>query len=163
LRDLGIDSYIPKLPRYQPYTFIPYVYCPKQTQSIFSACDDLRLEQAYRNSDLLVIPVLIRLLYATGLRIGETSALTLQDDNLYENWLRVKDSKNGKERIIPISNSLASVCAQYARYRAMLSMTAQKSPYFFVGVGGKKCSHQAVRAWFKKCLKRARISRVSRN
>lgn len=42
-------------------------------------------------------------------------------------------------------------------------MTAQKSPYFFVGVGGKKCNHRAVRAWFKKCLKKARISYVSRN
>lgn len=163
LRDLGIDSYIPKLPRYQPHTFIPYIYCPKEIELILNACDDLRLAKAFRNSDLLLMPVLIRLLYATGLRIGEALALKMQDVNLNENWLRVKDSKNGKERIIPISNSLASVCAQYATYRDMLSITAQKSPYFLVGVGGKKCSQQAVRAWFKRCLKKARISYVSRN
>lgn len=162
LRDLGIDSYIPKLPRYQPHTFIPYIYAPKEIESILSACDDLRLAKAFRNSDLLVMPALIRLLYATGLRIGEALDLKMQDVNLNENWLRVKDSKNGKERIIPISNSLASVCTQYATYRDMLSITVQKS-YFFVGVGGKKCSQQAVRAWFKRCLKKARISYVSRN
>lgn len=86
------------------------------------------------------MPVLIRLLYATGLRIGEALALKMQDVNLNENWLRVKDSKNGKERMIPISNSLASVCKQYATYREMLSVTAQKSPYFFVGVGGKNAA-----------------------
>ena len=162
LRDLGIDSYIPKLPRYQPHTFIPYIYSPKEIESILNACDDLRLAKALRSSDLLVMPVLIRLLYATGLRISEALSLKVQDVHLNENWLRVKDSKNGKERIIPISNSMASVCAQYARYRDMLS-AAQKSSYFLVGVGGKKCSQQAVRSWFKRCIKKSRISDLSKN
>lgn len=38
-------------------------------------------------------------------------ALKNHDVNLDESYLRVQDSKNGKERIIPISDSLASVCS----------------------------------------------------
>jgi integrase/recombinase XerD len=62
------------------------------------------------NSTLFSMPVLLRLLYSTGIRIGEALSLTEEDINLAENYLRVKDSKNGKHRIIPISNSLVSVC-----------------------------------------------------
>lgn len=163
LCDLGIDSYIPKLPRYQPNGFTPYIYSPVEIEAIINACDDLRLGQASMHSYLFPIPALIRLLYATGLRIGEALALKKQDVNLNDNWLRVRDSKNGKERIIPISNSLATVCNQYSKYRDMLPIAARKSSYFFVGLDGKKCRHQAVSKWFKKCLKKVQISYVSRN
>lgn len=163
LCDLGVDSYIPKLPRYQPNGFIPYIYSPAEIEAIINACDDLRLRQASMHSYLFSLPALIRLLYATGLRIGEALALKKQDVNLTDNWLRVRDSKNGKERIIPISNSLASVCNQYSRYRDMLPVAARKSSYFFIGLDGNKCSHAAVGKWFKKCLKKVRIAYVGRN
>jgi integrase/recombinase XerD len=163
LCDLGVDTYIPKLPRYLPNGFTPYIYSPAEIEVIINACDGLRLCQASMHSYLFSIPALIRLLYATGLRIGETLALKKQDVNLNDNCLRVRDSKNGKERVIPISNSLASVCSQYSTYCGMLSIAAKKSSYFFVGLDGRKCSHQAVSRWFKKCLKKARISRMSKN
>jgi integrase/recombinase XerD len=163
LCDLGIRSYIPKLPRYQPGGFIPYIYSPKEIEAIINACDELRLHQASMRSYLFSIPALIRLLYATGLRIGEALTLKKHDVNLTENWLRVRDSKNGKERIIPISNSLASVCSEYSKYRDMVPIAARKSSYFFVGLDGKKCSQQAVSRWFKKCLKKVQIPFVSRN
>lgn len=163
LRDLGIDSCIPKLPRYQPNGFTPYIYSPAEAEAIINACDDLRLQRVAMDSYLFSIPVLIRFLYSTGLRIGEALALKKGDVDLNDNWLRVRDSKNGKERIIPISNSLASVCSQYLKYRDMLPVATKRCPYFFVGLDEKKCSHQAVSKWFKKCLKKVRIPYVSKN
>lgn len=102
------------------------------------------------------MPVLIRLLYCTGIRMGEAIALRDTDVHLDEGHLLVKDSKNGKQRIIPIPESLISVCREYLGYRDMLPSGKTRSGHFFVKGNGDKCG-QSVRAWFKKCLDRAGI------
>lgn len=113
------------------------------------------------NSCLICMPALIRLLYSTGVRIGEALALKDEDVNLEENYLRVKDSKNGKERIIPISTSLVSVCKEYRNYRDHLPI--KDSPgNFFISANGNKCG-QGVGSWFKKCLSEAGIHYTGRN
>lgn len=156
LIDLGIQSYIPKLPPYQQSTFIPYIYSQKEIDDIFRACDELRLNVLNMKSCLFCIPTLIRFLYCTGVRISEALALKMEDVNLGDNYLRVKDCKNGKERIIPISDSLSSVCKEYVRYRDMLPLGKTKSEYFFIELDGSKCG-QGIRHWFKRCLKKAAI------
>jgi len=161
LIDLGIQSYIPKTPPYQQSTFIPYIYSPKEIDNIFRACDELRLSVLNMKSCLFCMPALIRLLYCTGLRISEALAMKIEDINLEDNYLLVRDSKNGKERIIPISDSLSSVCKEYVRYREQLPMGKTKFEYFFVELDGSKCG-QGVRSWFKRCLKKAAIPDIGR-
>lgn len=163
LCDLGIQSFIPKLPPYPQSTFIPYIYSQKEIDAIFKACDELRLHQAHMHSSLFSMPVLIRLLYSTGLRISEALSLRNEDVNIDENYLRVKDSKNGKERIIPISDSLASVIKEYLQYKDKLPIRKGKSPYFFVKLNGGKCSYQSVAYWLKECQKKAGIQYTDRN
>ena len=162
LLDLGIQSYIPKLPHHPKSTFIPYIFSQNEINAIFKACDDLRLEIVNLTTDIFCMPTLLRLLYATGIRIGEALALKDEDINLNENYLCIKDSKNGKERIIPISGSLASVCKDYLRYRNQLPLGEIKSGFFFIKLDGNKCG-TGVRAWFKKCLEKANVTCISRN
>jgi integrase/recombinase XerD len=162
LLDMGIQSYIPKLPHYTKNTFIPYIFSRNEIDAIFKACDDLKLKIVNFNSDIFYMPVLLRLLYATGIRIGEAMELKDEDVNLNENYIRVKDCKNGKERIIPISSSLESVCRKYIIYRNQLPLGETKSGYFFVKLNGNKCGPN-LRGWFKKCLEKANISCPGRN
>jgi integrase len=161
LRDLGIQSYIPKLPPFPHSTFIPYIYSRKEIEALFKASDELRLHCVQLDSGLFCMPVLIRLLYGTGLRISEALALKMEDVNLDDNYLRVRDSKNGKERIIPISDSLTSVCREYVKYLDQLPLGKRKPGYFFVKLDGSKCG-QSVRSWFRKCLDKAAIPYVGR-
>lgn len=163
LCDLGIDSYIPKLPPYPHGTFIPYIYSQKEMAAIFKASDELRLSVRSMNSTLFSIPTLLRMLYSTGVRIGEVLALKEDDVNLDEKFLRVKDSKNGKQRLIPISDSLVSVCRKYVKYKNQLPLGKIKSGYFFVKLNGKKCTHLSISKWFKRCLAQADIRHVGRN
>jgi integrase/recombinase XerD len=162
LCDLGNKSFIPKLPKYPHSTFIPYIYSGKEVDAILKACDGLRLSIISVNSCLFCMPVLIRLLYSTGLRIGEALDIKDEDLNLDEAYLRVRDSKNGKERIIPISSSLVSVCKEYLKYRELLPIGKTKSGYFFVKLDGGKCGWN-VREWFKKCLEKANIQYIGEN
>ncbi len=161
LIDLEIQSYIPKLPPYQPSTFIPYIYSQREIEDIFKACDELRLSILNMKSSLFSMPALIRLLYCTGLRISEALAMKIEDVNLEDKYLCVRDCKSGKERIIPISVSLVSVCREYLGYRDQLPLEEKKSGYFFVRLDGRKCG-LSVNNWFKRCLKKAAIQDIGR-
>lgn len=156
LNDLGIESYIPKLPRYPTGKHVPYIYSGEEIVRLFKACDGLRVQIAHRESCLFSMPVLLRLLYATGIRIGEALALKDEDVNPEEGYLLVQDSKNGKQRIIPISVSLASVCKEYLSYKILLPHKDPATRFFFVNASGNKCG-QSVRQWFRKCLEQANI------
>ncbi len=158
---LGIQSYIPRLPRLPKSTFIPYIYSQEEIRTLFDACDGLRARQARKDSCMICMPVLVRMLYCTGIRIGEAIALKDGDVHLDEGYLLVRDSKNGRQRIIPISRSLVSVCREYLGYRDLLPSAKTSSGHFFVKVGGGKCG-QGARAWFKKCLEEAGITGSAR-
>lgn len=161
LVDLGIDSFIPKPVAYPSPAFIPYIYTSQQMQTLFRACDQLRLCLLDTDSSLLSIPTLIRLLYATGIRIGEALKLRDQDVNLEEHYLRVKDSKNGKERLVPISDSLVAVCRQYLAYRCHLPLEREPA-HFFVRLNGGQCGGGSVRHWFGECLRQVGIPCTAR-
>lgn len=163
LRDLGIASYVLKLPPYPGSNFIPYIYSQKEIKAIFRAADRLQIAQRNMRSSIFSVPALLRLLYATGIRIGEALDLREEDINIEEKYLRVKDSKNGKERIIPISASLAGILKQYQRQKRKLPLTSGKAKHFFVRLDGKRCGHQAIAKWFKGCLIAAKISCEKRN
>lgn len=156
LRDIGVESYVPKLPPMPQSTFIPYIYSGTEIDALFKACDELKLRIPTSNNCLFCMPALFRLLYSTGLRIGEALVLKNDDVNLRDNYILVQDSKNGRERIIPISDSLSSVCKEYVWHRERLPMAQKASKYFFIRADGMRCG-QGVGKWFKRCLESAGI------
>jgi integrase len=154
LFNLGYETYIPlKLPS-KPDTFIPYIYSEQELQAIYQACDSLVLYDKHARSMLMIFPALIRMLAGTGIRVGEAIKLQNNDVNLEENYLILKGCKNGKDRIVPISESLANVCAQYRKYRELLPC---HSNYFFVKLNGCSCLGKSLSYWWKIILKKAEI------
>ncbi len=107
----------------------------------------------------MVLPALLRLLYATGLRISEALSLKDQDVHLNDNSFVVRDCKNGKERLIPISSSLSDVLAEYRQYKKLLPLTKPLSALLFTTLRGESCYRAHVDKWFKKILWTAGISR----
>ncbi|MEO8405641.1 MAG: tyrosine-type recombinase/integrase [Chitinophagaceae bacterium] len=161
LCSIKIKSHIPKLPPYPSNTFIPYIYSADDIEAIFAASNELGMAEINMGSSIMVMPVLIRILYATGIRIKE--ALSLQDDDIdIENHsLKIRDSKNGKERMVPITKSLASACKQYRQYKSKLPI--KPSPYFFVSLNGRRCGYGSVIFWFRQTLRKAGVHCSDKN
>jgi len=157
----GIHSYIPKLPLCKS-SFTPHIFSQDEITAIFKACDEVRTQKKVMNSIIIILPTLFRLLYGTGLRISEALSLRNKDVHLDENYLVVRDCKNGKEHMIPISDSLSDVCKEYLKFRDQLPFSLSENDYFFVSLAGKACKRDAVHNWFKKILWKARISRNDR-
>ena len=159
LLNLGFEVYIPqKPPSKKDEYFIPYIYSDDEIQAIFHAADGLRMYDRHMNGYLFIMPALVRLLFATGLRIGEALALKMEEINIKSNFLTVRKSKNGKERIVPFSESLSKVLVQYMCCREKLPCV--KGEYFFIKPNGENCVEPgSVNYWWLKILSAAKIPR----
>lgn len=150
LLDLEIESYLPKMIRYEKNNHIPYIYSDEQVQKIFNACDNLQAPIT-THTGLFSIPAFLRFLFATGVRLGEALSLKSEDVNLSGRYIKILDSKNKKERLLPISKSLTEVLITYVWYKNHLS-PAYHNNYFFIKTDGRKLSSNLVRTHFKRCL-----------
>jgi len=155
LDNLGYETYIPPqviTPRSE--TFIPYIFSDAEISAIYAACDSLILYDRHASTSIMVLPALIRMLASTGIRIGEAVNLTMKDVNLEQNYLILRNTKNGKDRLVPLSESLAVICIQYLKYKALLP---PNSDYFFVKLNGCRCQAYGFTLWWNKILKIACI------
>jgi len=155
LQALNHTSFLPKLPKIKS-TYTPYIYTNKEIAELFKQCDKLRVQATCYNSIVLVIPCLLRLLYATGLRLGEALSLLCSDINLPEKYILLRNSKNGKDRIVPISGSLTKVCEDYLECRNHFPLR-RKTDLFFLHPNGERCTPRQGYRWFRKILYRAGI------
>lgn len=154
MNDLGYNSFVPKLPNEYKSTFIPYIFTKAEMIKIFNTCDSFKMNRLM-NSTLNVMPSILRLLYATGIRIGEAVDLKTEDVNLEKKFLKIRQSKNGKERLVPFTESLAKVLIQY---RQSLIIVTKEQDYFFIKRNGDKCRAKTIYEWFRKVLLKAGIS-----
>jgi len=108
----GWDAYTPATTtrvriRHQP----PYVLTDDEVRRLFVAIDSQAMS-CYSNK-ALVDPVLFRVLYGAGLRVSEVLNLRLSDVDTSAGTLRIRDSKNGAGRMVPITGRLAAALRAY--------------------------------------------------
>ena len=89
----------------------PYVLTDDEVRRLFAAIDSQAMS-CYSNK-AMVDPVLFRVLYGAGLRVCEALNLTLSDVDTSAGTLRIRDSKNGAGRTIPITGRLTATLQAY--------------------------------------------------
>ncbi len=160
---LGYECYIHRLPRQNWPPFIPYVFSREQMEYIFEASNKLTLPYRCMTSVLITVPALIRLLYSTGMRIGEALSLKNEDVDFLRKRILLKRTKNQMERLLPICPSLFEVLNQYRVYRDRMPIkgVSDSTAFFFVSTVGKPVSNSAISRWFKEILVQCGIPRRS--
>ena len=151
LCDIGFLSYVPQVPKFKS-SFAPHIFSKDEIASLFSASDNFAPDKITHGSSHIMMPVLFRLLYGTGLRLGEALALEEKDVNLEEKYVIVRQSKNGTERIVPMSGSLAGVCKSYRNLKGFTAARQIKSKLFFVKTDEGPCSNSTAYHSFRKAL-----------
>ena len=160
---LGYECYIHRLPRQNWPPFIPYVFSHEQMESIFRASDKLTLPYRSMTSVLITVPCLIRLLYSTGMRIGEALSLKNEDVDLSRKSILLKRTKNQMERLLPLCPSLFEVLTQYKACRDRMPIKGITAPtaFFFVSTIGKPIGIGSITRWFREVLVQCGIPRRS--
>lgn len=102
----GYEAYIPvnlEYIQHRKSKYSAYIFSHEEMSRIFNTSN-----QVYPNRQStmhLVMPVLIRLLYCTGLRVMEALKLQLKNVNLAEGTLLIESAKFNKDRLILFSKA----------------------------------------------------------
>ena len=155
LANLGYSVFIPDVPVFKSkwITFTPHIYSDEELISFFRAADTMDIRPGsciYGRKRYL--PTLFRLLLGCGLRIGEALHLLPSDIDSKTSVIHIREAKNDKERIVPMSGSLNQQMRSYINDNGI----ANNIPVFSKN-DGQLNSDEVIYDWFRKILKNAGI------
>ncbi len=155
LSDLGYPAFI--LPE-QKFTdsyksFAPYIFTHDEINWLIKAVDRTKERRVSRNMHLS-LPVIFRLLYSCGMRVSEVCSLKNRDVNLDKGILTLRNTKNGMERYIPLSDSVHKACLDYSQKVSL----SNPDDYFFKAPDNGQISPMCIYGRFRMYLLDAKIS-----
>ena len=149
LEELGYEvCVIPSQSRWDANSFTPYIFTHEEIESLFKASDNVRPKPQSRQMHK-ALPVLMRLLYGCGLRVSEAVGLRCRDVDLEDGILTVREAKPGRDRLIPLSQSLWEV---FREYRENVIPRATDDDYFFMAPDRSILSPNTVYGRFRRIL-----------
>ena len=144
----GVPAYVCSLKNYGHSTFTPYIFTNSELKKFFEQTD--KTEKTYTSKFYhLTIPLLFRLYYACGLRESEVIKLTEDDVDLENGILTVRETKFGKDRLVPIHESILKQLSEFHKIAHQHSSPC--SPFFPASHGGFY-GRQSVYNCFRKLL-----------
>lgn len=149
-----------KYAAYAEYNYIPYIFTDKQLGNLLHAIDQYS-EECTWIYHRLEFPLVFRLLIGSGLRITETLAIQKNDYESSERSIYLKKTKNQKERIIPIAESLAQRIENYIEEADKLPNFVS-SELLFPNPDGMQYSSGRFYYFFRKFLWQAGIPHSGR-
>jgi len=92
-------------------SYVPFILTKDQILQIFEASDNIKPN--WQSNYDVTLPIIIRLLYSSGLRINEALSLQIKDLNCEDKSILISESKNFKSRVVPLSDSMYEVLINY--------------------------------------------------
>ena len=141
----GIDCYqIPnKIYPQNHNNFIPYIFSYKEIKLIYFNLEKPLKNHHYNYYKQIAYPLIIKILYQTGMRIGEVLNTKVKDYNYELSAFKLTDTKNNEERYVVISDKLNE---EINKFITKFFYNKSKNEYVF------KISNNAISKYFKKVL-----------
>jgi integrase len=136
--------------------YLPYTFTDEEFAAIIAAADDFKAiavpsETSYK------FPVMLRVLYGCGLRVGEALALQWKDINLIEGIIDIRKAKNNRQRRVPMKSSLTNILRLYRKRRFP---DGPDTEFLFGNADkeGRPYLQTTFRDWFIRVLRQAKIT-----
>ena len=135
----------------------PYLYSEEEIRQLLKAARKLPPTDSLRPS---TYHCLLGLLAVTGMRLGEAVNLQLQDADMEQGLLTIRDTKFGKSRLVPIHASTQKALAQYVKRRNRL-FPGQPDQNLFLSHRGTALRLNRVEETFDELLQQVGLSGTS--
>jgi integrase len=129
---------------------LPYIYTQEEIAQLTGSASRLRTFYPMRK---LAYATMIGLIAATGLRVSEALDLQL-DDVLPDGVLRIRRTKFGKSRMVPLHPTAVNALDSYLKERRRLVVTDE---HVFLSAGNRRISSSTVEYTFGRMRRLAGI------
>jgi integrase len=140
----------------RPQPLVPYIYGAEELRRLLAATVIIDLRKCQLQG--ATFRTLLLVLIGTGLRVGEAMSLTVDDVDLAESLLTVRESKFYKSRLVPMGPRLTEALCVYAKGRRKPRSNGAESPFFSTR-GGTALTHRIVHWHFCKLRVAADVRR----
>lgn len=129
LRNNGFYCFIPKM-LVAKDTYVPYLYTDQDIENIFKIADSFTAPHAIKNKSIAYeMPLLLRLLFCCGMRVGETINIKVGDIDFERKLFILRVTKKNKQRLVPFGAELSDIIYKYCI--AMGILNDSKAYLFF--------------------------------
>jgi integrase/recombinase XerD len=120
---------LPPVPKVSTTTFVPYIYSHAELVRLLQAAP-VACQNPLALLDEDTLRTLLLLLYGAGLRSGEAIRLDVDDADLHQAVLTIRQTKFFKTRLVPLGKDLTRVLIDYRRRCERQRATGADSPFF---------------------------------
>jgi integrase/recombinase XerD len=148
LFQLDAKTYIPEahLLPFATSDFHPHIYTLEEVMQLMDAA--LRLPP-FGSLRPHTYSTLIGLLWVSGLRGGELVRLNVEDVDLEKGILHIRQTKNFKSRLVPLTDSSRTALMAYSDVRARLGKERGPQAPFFINERNHRCARRTVIGTFR--------------
>jgi len=154
MKRLGYAAYEPPNgigPR-RSYKFSPRILSHAEVQKLIQAIDGLPHSKKTPHRHL-IMPELFRLLYGCGFRLSEVLALRVRDVDLHQGVITVRQSKFGKDRLVPPTIALVERLRRYVEAMEKRTLpTRTEESYFFPSTANTGWSSSTIYMIYRQAL-----------
>ena len=136
----------PRKPRSAP----PHVFSREELRRLFGAIDASCRRPVQIDADTL--RTLLLLLYGAGLRLGEAQRLTLDDTDLAEAVLTIRNTKFCKARLVPVGPQLVDALRTYVAGRIERPLPQRGGSTVLANLDGTPLAMRTVQHAFRRLL-----------
>lgn len=141
--------------------FINYKFpkLPKQIKPILSDSDVVLLLSNVNDSNYLGSRnyCIILLMLDSGLRVQEVPALNIEDFNIINNSLFIKDSKGGRDRIVPVSIFTSAALQKYLKFRRLIN----NDNALFLDLKRNRITTSAIKSYMFRLKRKLNIDKLN--
>ena len=133
--------------------YVPHFFTQEELSLFFRTTDCIKYNHNYPERHL-VIPVMFRLIYTSGLRPVEARRLMISDVELTTGIIHIRESKGHKDRVIVVSDDMLALCRTYRKKMLKIFPSCE---HFFPNHLGTMYSPYLLDRVFKQCWDSAGI------
>ena len=135
-----------------PNNYIPYIFSKKEMKNIYNSLNSVLNSYRYNYYRKTIYPLIIKILYQTGMRIGEVLSLKINDYDIENGILYIKDPKNNIERLICLPKN---IIVELNNYISKFNYLFTENNVIF------NAKSNAIEKYFYKVLKEVNINRTN--
>ena len=132
--------------------YIPYIFSKREMKNIYNSLNSVLNSYRYNYYRKTIYPLIIKILYQTGMRIGEVLSLKINDYDIENGILYIKDPKNNMERLICLPKN---IIVELNNYISKFNYLFTENNVIF------NAKSNAIEKYFYKVLKEVNINRTN--